>query len=212
MGWGTAHAGAHAALPPPPPTAPPREPCNTPRRRHDGELCLPRVIPPRTRSEEARAAVGERTKTPERWGPGRKLRAQKAVRAGSQRPFGRTPTRARHTPCPRIAREGTLFLTEGGADPTQQSPPAAAVGRSGVRAGPTLPQLDLRRATGGMERHAAGACTRGSALPLDSRDTPRATQHKTTTRWTLTRPGAPSRKRAHHKEPSHRPLSYLHTR
>ncbi|XP_060232871.1 collagen alpha-1(III) chain-like [Meriones unguiculatus] len=34
---------------------PPREP-NTPRRRHDAEL-LPRVIPPRTRSEEARAAL-----------------------------------------------------------------------------------------------------------------------------------------------------------
>lgn len=45
---------------------PPREP-NTSRRRHDAEL-LPRVIPPRTRSEEARAAVGERTKPPEEAG------------------------------------------------------------------------------------------------------------------------------------------------
>lgn len=81
-GWrGAAHAGTRTVLPPTATTRAPRAPAHT-----AGRQALPRVIPPRTRSGEARAAVDERANASRR----RQSRA-----CHSRGPFGRDPPRDR---------------------------------------------------------------------------------------------------------------------
>ncbi|XP_057614465.1 serine/arginine repetitive matrix protein 1-like [Chionomys nivalis] len=121
---------------------------DTPASRH---ALLSRVVPPRTRSEEARAAVGDtnaRVSPPKdgtrRGAPGRSY-AHREVRAcwGDQAGRRETPS----TPAHRIAREGTLFsLRAGGTDPARR-----ASGRGSARAGGAThtPLDDLERSEAG---------------------------------------------------------------
>ncbi|XP_057617135.1 collagen alpha-1(III) chain-like [Chionomys nivalis] len=121
---------------------------DTPASRH---ALLSRVVPPRTRSEEARAAVGDtnaRVSPPKdgtrRGAPGRSY-AHREVRAcwGDQAGRRETPS----TPAHRIAREGTFFsLRAGGTDPARR-----ASGRGSARAGGAThtPLDDLERSEAG---------------------------------------------------------------
>lgn len=103
-------------------STPRQKPRGSKRHRGDDDSSAPRD-PPRTRSEEARAAVDERE---EHRRSGRSY-AHRAVGASSRSGQGTTregtpATRIGHsTPFPRIAREGT-FLIEGGTDPTRRAP------------------------------------------------------------------------------------------
>ncbi|XP_060232870.1 collagen alpha-1(I) chain-like [Meriones unguiculatus] len=124
---------------------PPREP-NTPRRRHDAEL-LPRVIPPRTRSEEARAAL-----------------------------------------------EKERFLTEGGAYPTRPSTPGRGQPEKRRACGRDAHTTRPPSSNGGKTR------TRGVCVMARLPGHAEGTRHATT-RWTLTRRGAPPLGNGHPKEP-----------
>lgn len=103
-------------------STPRQKPRGSKRHRGDDDSSAPRD-PPRTRSEEARAAVDERE---EHRRSGRSY-AHRAVGASSRSGRGTTregtpATRIGHsTPFPRIAREGT-FLIEGGTEPTRRAP------------------------------------------------------------------------------------------
>ncbi|XP_060222293.1 collagen alpha-1(I) chain-like [Meriones unguiculatus] len=124
---------------------PPREP-NTPRHRHDAEL-LPRVIPPRTRSEEARAAL-----------------------------------------------EKERFLTEGGAYPTRPSTPGRGQPEKRRACGRDAHATRPPSSNGGKTR------TRGVCVMARLPGHAEGTRHATT-RWTLTRRGAPPLGNGHPKEP-----------
>lgn len=72
------------------------------------------MIPPRTRSGEARAAVETRANAARRLKGG----SRAGTRGGHT---GGNPLEVISSPFPRIAREGN-FLTEGGTDPTRRAP------------------------------------------------------------------------------------------
>ena len=114
----TAHAGVRTEPFPQPP--PHNRSHMAPQQRQDDRQALPRVIPPRTRSGEARAAVDERANAA-RAGGGQGASPRETIR---ERPL--ETVRSPH-PFRKIAREGN-FLTEGGTDPKPRRAPATERG------------------------------------------------------------------------------------